>query len=98
NSPVKAGEVIGQLDAATYKAAVMQAEGDLANAKANLEFAKVEVDRATELLGSKLISQSDFDKALATYHQGEAQVKIKQGALEKANVDLSRCTIYAPVD
>src|SRR5204863_5277993 len=34
----------------------------------------------------------------ATYHQSDAQVKIKEAALQKANVDLSRCTIYAPVD
>src|SRR5581483_11207012 len=37
NTLVKAGQVVAELDPATYKAAVAVAEGDLANAKANLE-------------------------------------------------------------
>src|ERR1051326_698224 len=36
NSTVKSNQVIAQLDPATYRAAVHQAEGDLANAKAGL--------------------------------------------------------------
>ncbi|MEY2465939.1 MAG: HlyD family secretion protein [Verrucomicrobiota bacterium] len=98
NSPVKAGEVVAELDPATYKASVAQAEGELANARANMELMKIEADRATELLNNKLISKSDYDKAQALFHQAEAQMKIRDGALQKANVDLSRCTIVAPVD
>ena len=74
------------------------AEGDLANAKAGLEFAKVDARRAEDLFGSKLISQSDYDKAIATLHQSEAQVKIKEASLENAKINLARCTIYSPVD
>lgn len=98
NSPVKQGQVIAELDPATYKAAVEQAEGDLANANANEELTQVEANRATELFKNKLISQSDYDKAIADLHQAQAQVKIKEAALSRAQVDLSRCTIYAPVD
>ena len=35
---------------------------------------------------------------LANLHQAEAQVKIKEASLERAQVDLSRCTIFSPVD
>lgn len=98
NSQVKEGEVIAQLDPATYKANVASAEGDLANARANLELTQVDYKRADELFKSKLIAQSDYDKALAALHQAEAQVKMKEASLQRANVDLSRCTIYAPVD
>src|SRR5205814_6210747 len=38
------------------------------------------------------------DKAIADLHQAEAQVKIKDAALERARVDLARCTIFAPVE
>src|SRR6266545_6247361 len=55
NTPVKANQVIAQLDPATYKAAVMQAESDLANTKANLELARGQAKRATELFTNKLI-------------------------------------------
>jgi HlyD family secretion protein len=98
NSHVTAGQVVAQLDAATYKANLSQAEGDFANAKANEELAKVEADRAAELFKNKLISQSDYDKSVATFHQASAQVQIKQASVDNAKVNLSRCTIYAPVD
>lgn len=98
NSPVKANQVVAQLDPATYKASVAQAEGDLANAKANLELARIQAKRATELFGNKLISESDYDTTAATLHQSEAMVQIKQASLDNANVNLSRCTIYSPVD
>jgi len=98
NSNVAAGQVIAQIDPATFQANVHAAEGDLANAKAALELAQVNYRRAQELFAQKLIPQSDNDQSLATLHQAEAQVKIKESALAKAKVDLARCTIYSPVD
>ena len=98
NSPVTNGQVIAQIDPATYEAAVAQAEGDLANAKAALELAQVNARRAKELFDDKLIPQSDYDQAMATLHQAEASVKLKTAALGRARVDLARCTIYSPVD
>jgi HlyD family secretion protein len=98
NTHVTNGQLIAQIDPATYKAAVTQAQGDLANAKAALELAQVEANRAEELFKGKLISQSDHDKAIATLHQSDATVQIKQAALERAQVDLDRTTIYSPID
>src|SRR6266481_475398 len=98
NALVKQGQVIAQLDPATYEANFIQAEGNLANAKAGLELVKLNADRARVLRADKLNPQADYDKALADLHQAEASVKINEGALKKAQVDLSRCTIYAPID
>jgi HlyD family secretion protein len=98
NSEVKANQVVAQLDPATYKASVAQAEGDLANAKANLELQQIQTRRAEALFNDHLISQSDYDTAQATLHQAAAMVQIKQGSLDNARVNLERCTIYSPVD
>jgi HlyD family secretion protein len=98
NSSVTQGQVVAELDPASYRANVTQAEGELSNAKAALELAQVEARRAAELLQSKLLAASDYDKAMAQLHQAEAQVKIREALLEKARVDLSRCTIYAPTN
>jgi HlyD family secretion protein len=98
NSSVKAGEVIAELDPATYRANVNSAEGELANARASLELAQINARRAADLFKDKLISQSDLDQSNATLRQAEAQVKIRTASLERARVDLGRCTIYAPVD
>jgi HlyD family secretion protein len=98
NTRVTRGEIVAQLDPATYKANVASAEGDLANANANLELTQVDFHRAEELFKSQLIAKSDYDKAVASLHQAEAAVKMKEASLQRSQVDLSRCTIYAPVD
>ena len=98
NSLVKSNQVVAQLDPAIFLTAVHQAEGDLANAQASLELQKVEEKRQKQLFASKLISDSDYDTAVASLHQAEAQVKMKKAALENAQVNLDHCTIYAPVD
>jgi HlyD family secretion protein len=98
NSQVKAGQVVAQIDPALFQATVTQAEGDLANAQAALELAKVNAKRTQELFTKKTSSEADVDQAIANLHQAEANVKIKQGALDKAKADLDHCTITSPID
>jgi HlyD family secretion protein len=98
NSQVKAGQVVAQIDPALFQASVTQAEGDLASAQAALELAKVNARRTQELFTRKTSSQADLDQAMASFHQAEANVKIKQGALDKVRADLEHCTITSPID
>jgi len=98
NSEVKAGQVVAQIDPMLFQAAVTQAEGDVASAQAAFELAKVNAARIQRLFTEKNSSQQDLDQANATLHQAEANVKIKQGALDKAKADLEHCTITSPID
>jgi HlyD family secretion protein len=98
NSEVKAGQTVAQIDPMLFQAAVTQAEGDVANAAAALELAKVNASRTQQLFNQKNSSQQDLDTATANLHQAEANVKIKQGALDKAKADLDHCTITSPID
>jgi len=98
NSPVKEGQLIAQLDGATYEANLIQAKGNLASVKAALELAQLNADRAKALQADKLSAKAEYEKAMADLHQAEAAVMISEGALKKAQVDLARCTIYAPID
>lgn len=98
NSQVKAGQVVAQIDPMLFQAAVTQAEGDVASAQAGLELAKVNATRTQSLFNQKNSSQQDLDTAMANLHQAEANVKIKQGSLDKAKADLEHCTITSPVD
>src|SRR6266566_2877574 len=98
NSQVKEGQLIAQLDPATYEANLIQAQGNLASVKAGLELAQLNADRAKALQADKLSAKADYERAMADLHQAEAAVKISEGTLKKAQVDLARCTIYAPVD
>jgi HlyD family secretion protein len=98
NSQVKAGQVVAQIDPMLFQAVVTQAEGDFASAQAALELAKVNASRTQALFAQKNSSQQDLDTVMANLHQAEANVKVKQGLLDKAKADLDHCTIKSPVD
>ena len=98
NSIVKSNEVIAEIDPSTYQAALEQAEADLANAKANLELQEVEAKRSAELFTNNLISSSDYDTAIATLHEAQASVKIKEASVRNAQANLGYCKIVSPVN
>jgi HlyD family secretion protein len=98
NSVVKSNQVIAQIDPSTFNINVLKAEAGLANSKANLTLAGVQAHRAEELFTNRLISASDYDIANAQLLQAKAQVQSDEAILKSAQVQLSYCTIYAPVD
>jgi HlyD family secretion protein len=98
NSIVKAGQVIAQIDPVVFQANVNQAEGELANAQAALELAKLNAARTQALVAKQNSAQSDLDQVMAALRQAEANVKIREGALQKAKADLDHCTITSPID
>ena len=98
NTHVTNGQMVAQIEPFIYQATVQQVSADLASSRASLELAQVNARRAKELFESKLIPQSDYDVAVASLHQSEAAVQNKQASLNRAQVDLDHCAIYAPVD
>src|SRR6266436_7739623 len=98
NSVVKSNQPIAQIDPSSYQANLLRAQADLTNAMANMALTQVQARRADSLYTNNLISGSDHDIAQAQMQQAQAQVLSSQAAVENAAVDLSRCTIYAPVD
>lgn len=98
NSPVTNGQVIAQIDPITYKALVAQAQADLASAKATLELAQAQEECSNALYQSKIVSKLDMDAAVATLHQAQATVMMKEASLDQAQANLSYTTIYAPVN
>jgi len=98
NSQVTAGQVVAQIDPSNYRANVTQAEGDLANARAALELAQIQVKRSENLRAKDSTPQASLDQAIATEHQAEATVKTKEGSLALAKANLDHCTIISPVD
>ena len=98
NSVVKSNQVIAEIDPSTYQINVLRAEAQLANSKANLTLAEVQARRSDDLFKANLISASDHDTAQAQLQQAQAQVQSDEANLKNAQVQLSYCTIYAPVD
>ncbi len=98
NSPVTNQQLVAQIDPSTYKALVAQAQADLASARAAEELAKVEEERSNALYTNNILAKSDLDTAVATAHQAEALVMMKQAALDQANANLAYTSIYAPIN
>jgi multidrug efflux system membrane fusion protein len=95
---VHIGDPLVEIDPAPFQAAVTQAEGQLARDQAQLELAKVNLVRDTDLLNKGVISKQEFDTQTATDHQSEGAVKLDQGNLDQAKVNLAYCHITSPID
>lgn len=98
NSRVTNGQVIARIDPSTYEQSLEQAEAELANSKAALGYAALNLKRAEGLNASKLIPETEFDKAVVDEHQAQAVVRMREAAVRRAQVDLERTTIFAPID
>lgn len=98
NSKVKAGDLLCQLDPATYEAAYSLAQADETSARAALELQQRTLERKTLLLKQEFFAQADFDKAKADLSQAEAAVQVAEARVKRAKVDLDRCTIFSPID
>ncbi|AUY24484.1 efflux RND transporter periplasmic adaptor subunit [Mixta calida] len=96
-SDIKAGESLYQIDPAPYQAAYNSAKGDLAQAQANAQIAAVTVKRYQPLLGTKYISQQDYDQAVATQSQTAAAVAVAKASLETARINLAYTKVTSPI-
>jgi multidrug efflux system membrane fusion protein len=95
---VHIGEPLVEIDPAPFQAAVTQAEGQLARDQAQLDLAKINLQRDTDLLNKGVISKQEFDTQTANDHQFEGAVKLDQGNLDQAKVNLAYCYITSPID
>ena len=98
NSHVTNGQVIARIDPSVYEQNITQAEAELANAKAAYLYAELNHKRARELRANDLLSPSEYEKTVADLAQADAGVKMREASLKRAQVDLGKTTIYAPVD
>ncbi|WP_322068439.1 efflux RND transporter periplasmic adaptor subunit [Paraburkholderia bannensis] len=96
-SDVKAGQVLYQIDPASYQATYDQARGTLAKARATLASARTKADRYVDLVKIKAVSQQDYDDAVAAVNEDAADVVADEASLESARVNLDRTRITAPI-
>lgn len=94
---VKAGDVLYQIDPATYQASYDSAKGDLAKAQAAANMDQLTVKRYQKLLGTKYISQQDYDTAVATAQQSNAAVVAAKAAVETARINLAYTKVTSPI-
>lgn len=96
-SDVRAGDVLFRIDAAPYRATYDSARAALARAEAAQIDARMREERAQSLIGKKMISQQDFDSAVANARATQADVMAAKSALESARLNLEYATVRAPI-
>jgi HlyD family secretion protein len=112
NSPVKAGDIVAELDQEQQKMKIQQNEASYQTRLASLEQAKVTLqtsergfERAKALMAKSLLSVEEMDAAEAAYLNAKSALASSQASLAQAKstldqsrVDLGYCIIRSPVD
>jgi multidrug efflux system membrane fusion protein len=94
---VHAGDPLLEIDPGPNQAALTQAEGQLERDTALLADAKLDLERYQEAFASNAIPKQQLDTQVAAVHQDEGTVKLDQGQLDNAKVQLAYCYINAPI-
>ncbi len=94
---VKAGEVLYQIDPATYQAAYASARATLARAEANVTAIRYRAERYRELVAIRAVSQQDYDDVVAALKQAEAEIEAGRAAVETARINLDYTRVTAPI-
>lgn len=95
---VHKGELLAVIDPRPYQATVMQAEGQLARDRATLKNSYIDLDRYKLIYAQKAIPEQTLATQQAVTEQNEGTVKVDQGNLEAAKVNLEYARITAPID
>ncbi|GAC17583.1 efflux RND transporter periplasmic adaptor subunit [Paraglaciecola arctica] len=96
-STVEQGQLLYQIDPATYQSAYNEAKASLNSAKASLETAQLKSERYANLLKFEGVSQQDADDAHATYLEAKADIEKYQAALATASINLEFTKVTAPI-
>src|SRR4029077_17746456 len=86
---VKAGELLAEIGPRPYQAMLVQAQGQMARDLALLENAKVDLERYRTLLEQDSIAKQQVDTQAALVRQYEGTVKIDQGQIDNARLQLT---------
>lgn len=98
NSTVKKGQLLATLDPDLLKFQSEQIKANLQNAKSNLAYNEININRQSQLYKVGAISKADYDNATNQYNAAKAQVNAVTAQLSTADKNLSLTNIYSPID
>lgn len=94
---VKAGDLLYQIDPATFQAALDNAKAALGRTMANYPAIASRAKRYKQLLAQKAVSQQDYDDADAALNQAEADIQYWKASVSSAEINLAYTRITAPI-
>ena len=95
---VKKGDLLFELDPRKFRAALGQAQGDLAKAEAQLMKTKLDVERDRPLAEQGAISRKELVDSIQAYEAAKGATAAAQAAVEQAKINLAWTRITAPID
>jgi membrane fusion protein (multidrug efflux system) len=96
-SDVKAGQVLYQINPASYKASYDSSVAALAKAEASVRTARLKAARYKDLVLIKAVSQQDYDDAVAALGEAEADVGSARANVETSRINLDYAKVDAPI-
>lgn len=94
---VKEGDLLFTIDKRPFQTALDQARANLQRARAELAFAEGDLERASQLVRDKTITQQTFDQRTQVKRVAEANVAAQEAAVRQAELDLQFTDLRAPV-
>jgi len=94
---VKQGDLLFVIDPRPYRIAVEQAKADVDRAKAKLDIARLDVQRAAPLVRSQAVTEREFDTRRSTERDAAAQVASFEAALKQSELNLEWTEVRAPI-
>ncbi|WP_175390160.1 efflux RND transporter periplasmic adaptor subunit [Pseudomonas sp. C2B4] len=94
---VKAGQTLFQMDRKPFEAALLSAQGQLAQQQARWEVAKAALARVRPLAAQNAVSKMDLDNAVGEERETRAAVLAAEGVVRTAQLNLSYTTITSPL-
>jgi membrane fusion protein, multidrug efflux system len=94
---VAAGQQLYQIDPAPYQAALASARATLAHARASVIAARLIAERYRALSEAHAVSRQDYDNAVATLGQDEADVASGEAGVRAAEINLAYTKVYSPI-
>jgi RND family efflux transporter MFP subunit len=97
-APVKAGDLLAEIDAPDLDQQIMQGEANLASAQANSKLSDATLLRGQQLIPSGAVSKQDLDQRAADAANKEGLTKSAQANLDRLRVLEGYKRITAPFD
>jgi RND family efflux transporter MFP subunit len=94
---VQQGDLLFTIDRRPFENALEQAKANLAQSRANLAFAEADLERGSQLVRDKTITQQTFDQRTQAKRVAEASVAAQEAATRQATLDLQFTELRAPV-
>jgi membrane fusion protein (multidrug efflux system) len=95
---VKAGDVLYRIDPQPFAVEIEAADAALARAQAVLQQSEQQARRLERLTHTQAVSQAEYDRAVATWRQAQADVAARKADIARAKLNLDYTSVRSPIN